>query len=294
MAPATMRMRRLGSRLLGGVMALIVGGWLTMAWFFNDQPVPTPAPGDRFVNADGIRMRYRVVGAGEPTIILLHGFGGSIRTWGRVPDALSCGRVVVFDLPGFGASGRPNVSYDLDSQRRRVVAAMDSLGIQRAVFAGASMGGGVAALIAARSPGRVTALALFAPSGVPGMLHSPGVAGRIRLIPIVRVVARWLTRVPGFGVVFPLNLARQSLTLTASYDSAFVAALDRIHVPTVIMWSPGDARVPMAASRTYLQRIHGAQLVTAPDSLGHNLLEDTDAAARMICNVATRAGTPTF
>jgi len=50
----------------------------------------------------------------------------------------------------------------------------------------------------------------------------------------------------------------------------------------------------MAASRTYLQRIHGDRLQTVPESLRHNLLEDTDAAARMICNVATHVGVPTF
>ncbi len=273
-------------RLGGSAIALIVAGWLVLAWFFNDQPVSTPAPGDRFVSADGIPMRYRIVGTGESTIVLLHGFGGTIGTWGRVPEAIACGRVVVFDLPGFGASGRPNVSYDLDSQRRRVVAALDSLGIARAVFAGASMGGAVAALVAVRSPGRAEGLALFAPSGVPGQLKAPGVAGWIQLAPVTRTLARWLTRVPGFGVVFPINLARQSLTLTASYDDAFVDALDSVRVPTMLMWSPGDARVPMAASRIYLQHVRGSRLVTAPDSLGHELLKDTAAAARMICDVA--------
>lgn len=274
--------------LAGGLGALIVAGWLVLAWSFYDQPVSTPAPSDRFVTAGGIRMRYREVGAGHPTIILLHGFGGRIESWGSVPDSIGCGRVVVFDLPGFGASGRPNVSYDLDSQRRRVLSAMDRLGIDRAVFAGASMGGAVAALLAARSPTRVAGLALFAPSGLMKDLRLPGVAGWIQSAPIPATVARWLARVPGFGVLFPLNLARQSLTLTASYDDAYAAALDSIRAPTVLVWSAGDTRVAMAASTAYVQRIRGARLVTAPDSLGHDLLRDAGMAARTICDVAAR------
>jgi pimeloyl-ACP methyl ester carboxylesterase len=167
---------------------------------------------------------------------------------------------------------------------------MDRLGIARAVFAGASMGGAIAALTAARSPARVAGLALFAPSGVMRDLELPGIAGRIQSSPVLSAIARTLVRIPGYGVLFPLNLARQSLTLTASYNDAFVAALDSIRAPTMLMWSAGDARVAMAASRTYLRHIPGARLVTAPDSLGHNLLQDADAAARMICKVATPQG----
>ncbi len=269
------------------VAAALFGAWSWLGWVFNDEAVPRLAPGDRFVNAGGIRMRYRIVGSGEgePTIVLLHGFGGKIESWGGVPDAMHCGRAVVFDLPGFGASDRPDVSYDLDSQRRRVLAALDSLGIERAVFAGASMGGAVAALTAARSPERVMGLALFAPAGVPGLLELPGAGGWVQNSRLLSAIARELTRVPIYGLLFPDNLARQALTVTASYNAAFVAALDSIRAPTVLVWSPGDPRVPFAASRTYLEAIRGSRLVTAPAGAGHDLLADSLGSARIICDL---------
>jgi pimeloyl-ACP methyl ester carboxylesterase len=279
------RARRLGLASAAIICGVVLAGWLVLAWVFDDQPVPRAASGDRFVNAAGLRVRYRVSGSGEATVILLHGFGGRMESWGRVPDAIGCAHVVAFDLPGFGASARPDVSYDLESQRRRVVAAMDSLGIGRAVFAGASMGGAVAALLAARSPGRVSALALFAPSGIMGELRLPGAAGWIQSSPVVRAVARTIARVPGYGLLFPQSLARQSLTLTASYDEGYVAALDSVRVPTVVVWSSGDTRVPMAASRTYLAHIRGSRLVAAPVAVGHDLLGDAPMAAGAICDL---------
>ena len=270
------------------IAAALFVALLWLGWISNDEAVPRLARGDRFVSADGIRLRYRIVGTGEPTIVLLHGFGGKIESWGGVPDAMHCGRVVVFDLPGFGASDRPNVSYDLDSQRRRVIAALDSLGIRRAVFAGTSMGGAIAALIAARSPERVMALALFAPAGVPGMLELPGAAGWLQAYRPLGEIARKLVRIPVYGDLFPLSMARQGLSVTASYNAAFVAALDSIRAPTVLVWSPGDPRVPFAASKTYLETIRGSRLVTAPATAGHDLLKDTLPSATVICDLVGR------
>ena len=282
-------------RLLGGTIALTLAGWLVLAWFFNDQPVPTPAPGDRFVNADGIRMRYRAVGAGAPTIIMLHGFGGRVESWRSVPDAIT------------GAAGwclRPA----RDSGRRAVPTFRTTSTANGAVWwrrwtASASR--------ARCSPGRrwvapwprwwlrdrPTALRGWRcsrPSGLPNRLELPGLAGRIQSTPVVRTLARWLTCVPGYGVVFPLNLARQSLTLTASYDDAFVAALDSIHVPTVLHVVAGRRARADAASRTYLQRIPGARLRDGAGlRWGTICSRDSDAAARMICDVVSRVREPT-
>jgi 3-oxoadipate enol-lactonase len=53
----------------------------------------------------GRRMRYVDIGAGEQTVVLVHGFSASWRVWTDVMPALATRhRVIAVDLPGFGAS----------------------------------------------------------------------------------------------------------------------------------------------------------------------------------------------
>ena len=76
-------------------------------------------------------------------------------------------RAVAIDLPGHGLSDKPAdpACYSLDAQVACVLAAMDALGIERAILTGHSMGGPICARAAVLAPARVAALALLAPAG---------------------------------------------------------------------------------------------------------------------------------
>ena len=43
---------------------------------------------DQFLDGDGARLRYRVLGAGEP-VVLLHGLGSTLDAWQPVADSLA-------------------------------------------------------------------------------------------------------------------------------------------------------------------------------------------------------------
>ncbi|MEP7000979.1 MAG: alpha/beta hydrolase, partial [bacterium] len=73
----------------------------------------------------------------------------------RLTDSL---RVVALSLPGFGESDAPTSDYSLDAAADAVVAALDSLGIARASFAGHSFGGWIMTRVAMRHPTRVERL----------------------------------------------------------------------------------------------------------------------------------------
>ena len=224
---------------------------------------------DRFVTVLGARLAYRMDGSGEATLILLHGFGGSLEEWEPVVPALS-GRVIRLDLPGFGASDRPPISYDLETQRRYLIAFMDALEIPRATLVGRSMGASLAAWAAAHSPDRIEAVVLSAPSGYPGSLtygwpygtlYRPGIANRA-----VGMVARtWV-----FRRLFPHSFAQQAVTVSASYDTAFAEALTRIRQPTLLFWSRGDGVVPFSYSAEYRKRIPHAELIEFPAAAAHH------------------------
>jgi len=113
----------------------------------------------------GPRMHFLRAGSGPP-LILLHGLVGSLHNWRLNIDALAhSATVYVPDLLNMGKSDRvPGLDAGLEATADRVAAFMDALGLAEADIAGHSHGGAVALTLAARHPGRVARLVLFAPA----------------------------------------------------------------------------------------------------------------------------------
>ncbi|WP_040813658.1 alpha/beta fold hydrolase [Nocardia concava] len=66
------------------------------------------------VSADGTTIVYRVTGPeGARPLVLLHGWAGNLRNWGRAADLLAEHfRVIALDLRGHGYSDAPETGYD--------------------------------------------------------------------------------------------------------------------------------------------------------------------------------------
>jgi pimeloyl-ACP methyl ester carboxylesterase len=118
------------------------------------------------VFVDGLRIHAVASGQGDPTVVLLHGFGLSCVTWHAVGPALAQDRrVVAFDRIGFGQSDRPLEArhpnaYGMEMAVRSTLGVMDALGLPEAVLVGSSAGGAVAVATALASPERIKAIAL--------------------------------------------------------------------------------------------------------------------------------------
>jgi pimeloyl-ACP methyl ester carboxylesterase len=130
--------------------------------------VPSPWRAGR-VRAAGATLATYETGSdapGAPVVLLLHGLGHwTDAAWGRlVPQLDPALRCVAFDLPGFGASDKPNAAFDLAYFRRVLDDVVAALGLQRFALIGHSLGGFIAADYAGAHPGRVTHLALIAPA----------------------------------------------------------------------------------------------------------------------------------
>ena len=113
----------------------------------------------------------RLDGPGEPPILLLHGFTGSVAAWGSVIlEALSRRRTVLaVDLPGHGDSPAPSApeGYRWERTLEAVLAALDAHGAEAADWVGYSMGARLALAAAVEHPDRVRRLVLE--SGSPGL-----------------------------------------------------------------------------------------------------------------------------
>lgn len=104
-----------------------------------------PAP--RRIALPEITLSVHEAGAG-PAVLLLHGFPEIAYSWRhQLPALAGAGfRVIVPDQRGYGASDAPAAieAYDLGHLCSDVVALLDALNIERAVFAGHDWGGFVA------------------------------------------------------------------------------------------------------------------------------------------------------
>lgn len=103
-------------------------------------------------------------GNGEVTFVLLHGLAGSSGNWdGVVPFLRTHGRVVIPDLPGFGFTGGDVHTARVRPMADLVAAFLAELHAGPVVLVGNSMGGMVAAHVAARRPELVDRLVLIDP-----------------------------------------------------------------------------------------------------------------------------------
>ena len=113
-----------------------------------------------------MRPPLHVLHAGSgsgPVLVLLHLFAGSALSWEPLAERLApLHRLVVPSLRGFGRSPAPAPGVTLADYADDVAEIASDLG--RYVLVGHSMGGKVAALLAARRPPGLAGLVLVAPS----------------------------------------------------------------------------------------------------------------------------------
>ena len=125
----------------------------------------------RVAVVDGIRWVWAEGGSRDraaPLLVMVHGYTGSKENWYPVARRLRgrC-RVLVPDLPGWGESQREGVAgHGFAAQAARLAAFIRATCDRPVTLLGHSMGGGIAAVLAAREPGLVARVGLFDAAGV--------------------------------------------------------------------------------------------------------------------------------
>jgi pimeloyl-ACP methyl ester carboxylesterase len=108
---------------------------------------------------DGTPISYEIYGAGEPTLVFVHGWSCDARYWrAQLPYFSKNHRVVVLDLAGHGHSGTTRSQYTMRSFGEDVRAVTAATGSHSVILIGHSMGGTVIAEAARLMPNRVIGL----------------------------------------------------------------------------------------------------------------------------------------
>ena len=111
----------------------------------------------RYVTTNGVRLFCLEAGPpAGPMVLLLHGFPELAYSWRHQVAALGAAgfHVVAPDLPGYGRSDKPDVTYDCDWINACLIGVIDACGRERAVIAGHDWGGILVWTMARQYPDR--------------------------------------------------------------------------------------------------------------------------------------------
>ncbi|HWA00598.1 MAG TPA: alpha/beta hydrolase [Caulobacterales bacterium] len=129
-----------------------------------------PAHG-RFVESHGVRLHVLEAGPmNAPRVLLIHGASANLRElWRPLAEPLRDDhRVIAFDRPGYGHSGRPRRGAEsLALQAAMAADVLAATGDGPAIVVGHSLGAAVALRLALDSPHLVEGLVLIAPASHP-------------------------------------------------------------------------------------------------------------------------------
>jgi pimeloyl-ACP methyl ester carboxylesterase len=275
-----------------------------LLWALLDRPRAQPLHQAEWLDAGGVTLRSVRAGAGDTTLLLLHGYGESLTTWRAVFDPLASGaRVIAIDLPGFGGSAKPDVPYSLPAMTDRLSRFIDKWTAGPVVVVGHSMGGELAAALALARPDRIVRLVLIAPAGYRiglGGIAGSMTPGKARTIGRYLALRSFVTPIhdPGW-LGEPDSTADYDQTSDPSYSRAasrvleefdFVALRSRfgeLRQPTLLIWGGLDPVVPFAAGDTLSRIIPCVRFLPLPKAFHRPQAETPDtviAAIRSFLN----------
>jgi pimeloyl-ACP methyl ester carboxylesterase len=199
---------------------------------------PSRRPGELrsgFVKVGSLRLHHTFGGRGAPPVVFVHGLGSSgyIEWRFNLPSAAGFRKVLAPDLPGFGKSEKPPLSYGVPLFARTLEGYLRSLRIRSAVLVGASLGGRVVLELSIRRPELVSKVVLVNALG----LGRPNLRIAYPLVTLPRIgealmglLRTGLTRSSGDSI---RRVARRYLGGSQNFeqtmDDAYLADLRELH-----------------------------------------------------------------
>ncbi len=245
--------------------------------------------------SDPVQLHYSEAGLGMP-VVLLHGFPLSSGIWRQQQRQLSdLYRVITPDLRGHGESPAPEGTYAMADLAGDVIALLDSLGIQKAVFLGHSMGGYVTLAAWKLAAKRFLALGLIASHAAADT--EEGKQGRFQMAekvaaqgsqvaadamlpklfaprlsasdPVIDQVRQFILKTPVAGIIGSLQ------GMAARSDST--AILPNINVPALVLTGEHDQIIPLAKTEATAAAIPRSTLAIIEQAGHMPMLERPEA-----------------
>lgn len=253
---------------------------------------------DSFATVASTKIRYQEWGTDIPSwskgkshgkhLLLIHGLGSSSDRWVDIPQALSLAGFHAFalDLPGFGGSDKPATNYTIDYFVRILADFMRESGLDdgNTSLIGHSLGGYVAAQLAAERKDLVDKLVLIDTSGVlqgPTPLLEEYAAAAMS--PSKESVRWVLEKMVADPVTVPEALVEafiyriQQRGAQDAFQSAYensvnsrlgAKRLESIDIPTMIIWGKEDRLIPIEYLQAFSKSMRNVVSYTV-ENAGH-------------------------
>jgi 3-oxoadipate enol-lactonase len=244
-------------------------------------------------------IHHQIHGMLDASALLLgSSLGTDLGMWdGQLPLAGSL-RLVSFDHRGHGSSPAQPGPYSIADLGGDVLALMDELEIERASYAGVSLGGMIGMWLAANAPERVDRLVLLSTAArMPNASAYAERAVTVRQAGSTEGVAdavldRWLT--PTFAAEHPEIRIWLRWMLTATDPEAYascceaIAELDlrgelgRITAPTLVISGAEDPATPIELQEEIVAAVPGARHVIVSDAAHLSAVEQPERVSELI------------
>jgi pimeloyl-ACP methyl ester carboxylesterase len=228
-----------------------------------------------------VRLAYYQLGPedGEPWL-LLHGLGAVAATWIPVVRAFRREhRMIVPELSALGGSHCPGGGLAVKPAAKVLARLLEKeLGGRPAVVAGISLGGWMAVRLALERPDLVSRLVLIDAGGyrdqdwdtIQRLVTVEDLDGVDRLYPALFNRVPWLMRVSrqGFLLAYTSPAVKGILAELSEGDTFDAADLERLRVPTTLIWGELDGLFTVETARAMAEALPHAHLEVLPDC-GH-------------------------
>jgi pimeloyl-ACP methyl ester carboxylesterase len=249
------------------------------------------------VQTPHVPVRYLEGGSG-PNLVFLHGAGGVTAEDPFLAALAKTHHVYAPLVPGYGDSEEAPEIRDMLDFTLHSWDVVEALGLTDPILVGHSMGGMIAAEMAAVQPNDVSRMALIAPAGLwdeehpiadlfstmpyemPELLFHDAVAGAAMM------TAGRDVEDPGFLQQYLVTNARQlgmaGRILFPIPERGLSQRLYRIKAKTVLVWGDSDRLIPPVYAHAFKKGVKGAELVSIPEAGHMVILEKPDAVAEAV------------
>ncbi len=230
-----------------------------------------------------VPVRYYEGGTGKP-LVFLHGAGGFIPTDTFLDKLSAKYHVYAPLLPGYGDSEECPTLRDMLDFTLHTLDVVEALGLKDPILVGHSMGGMIAAEMAAVAHNDFTRLGLIASAGLwmdqhpipdlfamlpyempPYLFHDVEAGTKLMTAGVALDNPEWLK---AFLVQNARQMGMAGKILFPIPERGLSERLYRIKAKTLIVWGASDKLIPPIYGEAFKKAIKGAQLTTIPKA-GH-------------------------
>jgi pimeloyl-ACP methyl ester carboxylesterase len=217
-----------------------------------------------------------------PSILLLHGLGGSADRWTKlIPYLAGKYRLIIPDIIGFGYSEKPHVDYRIDFFINFIKKFLTELNISNINLIGSSFGGLLALEYAIKYETEIKKLVLVSPAGMMRYVSTtlkhyisaelyPTYENVLRAYQEMIYNSSMVSKESIQDFINRMNLPNSKYafmsTLMSFNDHPTLTDRLKINIPTLIIWGRNDKLIPVRYAKKF--KIPNSKIVLL-DNCGH-------------------------